>query len=84
MAEHTPGPWFVASRSAGAHVNADKSEVAWLRSYMGVQDEQIEANARLIAAAPDLLAALKLAKDHSELEDEVLDIVDAAISKATA
>ncbi len=30
----------------------------------------------------ELLAALKLAKDHSELEDEVLDIVNAAISKA--
>lgn len=38
--------------------------------------------ARLIASAPALLKALKLAKDHSELEDEVLDIVDEAIKSA--
>jgi len=34
------------------------------------------------AAANDLLIALKLAKEHAELEGEVLAIVDAAIDKA--
>lgn len=29
-----------------------------------------------------LLHALKLAKDHSELEDEILDIIDDAINSA--
>ncbi len=38
--------------------------------------------AYLIASAPLLLKALKLAKDHAELEDEVLDIVDEAINSA--
>jgi hypothetical protein len=45
--------------------------------------DQPEANARLIAAAPDLLAACKLAAQYSETiwEDEMQKIV-AAIAKA--
>ena len=57
--KHTTGKWLNAGRSAGAHIHADDGEIAWLRSYMGIADEQIDANACLIAAAPDLLQALK-------------------------
>lgn len=57
IASHTPGPWLNAGRGAGSHIHADKGEVAWLRSYMGIPDEEIDANARLIAAAPDYHAA---------------------------
>lgn len=53
--KHTPGPWLYANRSAGAHIHANDGEIAWLRSYMGIADKQIDANARLIAAAPELL-----------------------------
>ncbi|MDR9777249.1 hypothetical protein RJJ65_32340 [Rhizobium hidalgonense] len=35
-----------------------------------------------IECIESLVSALKLAKDHSELEDEVLEIVDAALAKA--
>lgn len=47
------------------------------------------ANARLIAAAPDLLEALRIAEnhlDHSDKTDEgqyAIDIIRAAIEKAT-
>lgn len=90
MTEHTPGNWshhwnghyFTIDIGPGdydpavAHVH--------LNHVLNMSKEDAEANARLVSAAPDLLAALKLAKEHSELEDEVLDIVDAAISKATS
>ncbi|CUX07686.1 hypothetical protein CFBP6626_07585 [Agrobacterium tumefaciens] len=69
IATHTPGPWLEAGRGAGSHIHADKGEVAWLRSYMGIDDEQIEANARLIAAAPELLEALKWMVENDETNE---------------
>ena len=59
---HTPGPWKIGARegenlpildSAGNNLAlADFAEVA-------NNADKVEANARLIAAAPELLAALK-------------------------
>jgi hypothetical protein len=52
-------------------------------------DDELHANARLIAAAPDLLAALKVARgyvdDHQGRHSEAaLQAVDAAIARATS
>ena len=60
-AKHTPGPWRPArSRDYGWLVNAATGCVALARSgSVEARDDATEANARLIAAAPDLLAALK-------------------------
>jgi hypothetical protein len=73
MSKHTPGPWF--ADSGGKIWRRDPSELyqngggvagdeplAW--TYEGWSDEglqgyPVEANARLIAAAPDLLEALE-------------------------
>jgi|688.fasta_scaffold591235_3 hypothetical protein len=60
MAEHTPGPWFVGTKPgvwAGPVVKADGGNkgVAFVVGPPAVD----EANARLIASAPELLAALK-------------------------
>ena len=61
---HTPGPWGVEPRQAhGTRVTAI-APVAWCGTNMSVgangcqsiSEEQAYANARLIAAAPDLLA----------------------------
>lgn len=66
----TPGPWTLLEDRISApcheHVECEKT-IAWLgrtpdqplRCSIGPNDE---ANARLIAAAPDLLEALKLAQ----------------------
>ena len=57
----TPGPWRVAPVSdyVGAELNVDARERGFI-CLAGVRgDREAEANARLIAAAPDLLAALK-------------------------
>jgi hypothetical protein len=87
---HTPGPWEVTKNAYGTvFVHGGETQ----RTPVGTPYKELIAggdnyatlkfdNARLIASSPDLLEALKLAKDHSELEDGILDIVDAAIAKA--
>ncbi len=56
---HTPGPWAYEVDESGASVFMDDSDPG--RAYVAEVSSQPEqtANARLIAAAPDLLAALK-------------------------
>ena len=63
-AKHTPGPWAVTDCAIGGpSVTAGKSVIADIRTFGGVhvngeQNTKTLANARLIAAAPDLLDAL--------------------------
>lgn len=67
--KHTPGPWLTARNEchiggiATIHhcINNDWVEV-WSDKWFegdGLTEEVMEANARLIAAAPDLLEALQ-------------------------
>lgn len=79
MSKHTPGPWRVGSNSVGGPTitTADKrSTIADIRTCGGVhcggpQHPETTANARLIAAAPDLLEALRemVAGDTEAIED---------------
>lgn len=63
MSAHTPGPWFIGSDEneidAPDPINPSLPwYIATAHRYVGIEDEdQMSANARLIAAAPDLLAA---------------------------
>ena len=73
---HTPGPW-------GVIANENLPE-----SMQVIHVTDVEANARIIAAAPDLLAACKQVKRWAEEEEVVihsslLSIVEDAIAKAT-
>ncbi len=55
-AKHTAGPWFVR----GTLIESARNTVAALsKSHLEINPEESEANARLISAAPDLLAALR-------------------------
>ena len=55
-AKHTPGPWIVNMADGDIRIVADTFEtVADVRAMYGVD----RANARLIAAAPSLLEALR-------------------------
>jgi len=69
MNKHTPGPWEVAyqDKNGQAVVKAEHIEVAtcWHHS-VGAIEEEMHANACLIAAAPDLLKALKVALRQNE------------------
>jgi hypothetical protein len=58
MSTHTPGPWLVRGRGLiSVNTKADKSIVAEVITN-GTRSET-KSNARLIAAAPDMLAALQ-------------------------
>lgn len=58
MSQHTPGPWLIHSTGDVVAWRADR-----LVFVASVGQETREANARLIAAAPDLLAALDQLSD---------------------
>ena len=54
--QHTPGPWFYDdSLKSKIMINAKRAAVAVV-PYL---DEEAKANARLLAAAPELLDALQ-------------------------
>lgn len=58
--KHTPGPWHTMdARSFGVPYIITDGKITIAQSYEGFSKEDTEANAKLIAAAPDLLEALK-------------------------
>lgn len=96
-ARHTPGPWQnqeMLSGTTSAHgsrvvsfITTGPENVADVCDSRGISEEEARANARLIAAAPELLEALaKLIGciDHgSDDPTATLDAARAAIAKAT-
>ena len=86
--KHTPGPWHVKPNSIGGPtVGPEDAVVADIRTYGGPhvggqQHPQTVANARLIAAAPDLLEALQYAVEQVPELGSVPGI-SAAIARAT-
>ena len=95
-AKHTPGPWKIVERNADRifreisirPVNSQvKGAVFPIASVRYPSQEFGQANARLIAAAPDLLGALQQWAHAVAIGDEVELINasaarDAAIAKA--
>ena len=78
--KHTPRPWKIEGRSilgrcfTGTYCNiCDK--------VRGGSPEQAEANARLIAAAPELLEALREVVALSDRKHDAWDKAKAAIAK---
>lgn len=59
--KHTPGPWKVSPTDDTVVIDATGAEVAAIDGDYNDPDTwpQMEANARLIAAAPDLLSEAK-------------------------
>lgn len=101
-AGHTPGPWEVGSAAEGSSLHMDRmvycddalgSRVAdCSKSGHGISVAQERANARLIAAAPDLLAVARRAEAvltivapriHTAEYLETLAELRAALSRAT-
>lgn len=63
---HTPGPWSVSCAANAAFTRhpsilSDAGEVA--KATWAGSEQQTDANARLISAAPELLAAVKALDD---------------------
>ena len=100
MAAHTPGPWVFGNWPTGAAgVMPESGWVdVWAPTVSGhglpfaaCKHHDKEANARLISAAPDLLAALQNAEKHltatshpncGQKPGDTLYTVRAAIAKA--
>ena len=61
QAKHTPGPWYVEQDGDAWKINSDECGIALVHDPIAIEldrADEIEANARLIAAAPELLEAL--------------------------
>ncbi len=92
MSKYTPGPWRI-SRTSGMEIfishdhdqpNRVPGYFAEVRRFTS-DNEQVEANARLIASAPELLEALELVISTYEeggWPGATMTIVRAAVSKA--
>lgn len=94
MGSHTPGPWEVLEEGAAWHDGHavcvyDDANIRLDIAYTtrGWGDEEQEANARLIAAAPDLLLACRRMVDRlgtfGSLHESLTDEAAEAIQKAT-
>ena len=91
MSGHTPGPWRIDPRPfsgyGAVHVSCGQYIVAKALGQTQSCETEATANARLIAAAPKLLKALKLAvlqNSHDMLmTGDELRICESAIAKAT-
>ncbi len=64
MTQHTPGPWFVNGNAISAKPNYFNIFIA---QRTKICNGQWEANARLLAAAPDLLEALENAAEAFDI-----------------
>lgn len=58
MPDHTPGPWLIIYRGLTSREIGSNAYVCHAEAY-GYNGREAEANANLIAAAPDLLEALE-------------------------
>jgi hypothetical protein len=87
MSAHTPGPWeliqegwdgqFIYGFDSRVHGGSKRFIAEVSLDFDGAED-----NARLIAAAPDLLAVLKKIRDY-HVNHHVIFEIDSAIKKAT-
>ncbi len=89
MSEHTEGPWKIWQGSR--EIFADSDHVCTMQDLKGGKNcvsriEEYRANASLIAAAPDLLEACKVALpciSHIPIHAEDVAFIEQAIAKAT-
>lgn len=95
MSKHTPGPWNngigqIVFQGEGWDPYGRQRRIATCEPSTRTQKdwEETWANARLIAAAPDLLAALTQISDYARKDGDAIAqhlavIARAAIAKAT-
>ena len=94
-AKHTPGPWNIGSSDlpvsrmsihCKGHKDSCHSTVALMvsRGAIGISHDEEFANARLIAAAPDLLKALEDCVAVMDRELAGLKVIQPELSAARA
>lgn len=85
MSNHTPGPWHVTAMHKGIRPSfrspGENGGFAICEMYADGRD--VVANARLIAAAPELLEACEACLARDDIADDELGVIlRAAIAKA--
>lgn len=87
MSDHTEAPWHVESNDARTLIYGARGEVICDTSEQETEAEA-RANNRLIAAAPELLAALRVIVERwdsdeiGQVDGEFIDDARIAIAKA--
>jgi hypothetical protein len=104
--QHTPAPWYHVDGFSGDYIMTSEDPrkgnyIASLRAndgslFEGITSKQLQANARLIAAAPELLETLMVILNHitqSNVDfnykgvivpkNDILKYIEQAIQKAT-
>lgn len=84
---HTPGPWYVYGPAAECVATDALGERGVLVATAALHGTDYRADARLIAAAPDLLEAAREALDAlrrsgGTIDGTVADMLAAAVAKA--
>lgn len=86
--KHTAGPWLFRDGNVPMNSHIVDSSGRWICEFdlPDVPFDQIEANAYLIAAAPEMLEALEIVKKGLEGKDinlsELSEQVDSVLCKA--
>jgi hypothetical protein len=92
MSEHTPGPWVIHSGAKGyGHVRDSQYRSICAFGNASLSQDESEANAHLLAAAPKMLLALKQIHYYETIRDPnrgelflgALRAVEDAIKQAT-
>ena len=88
-AAHTPGPWLIRKGDEWTHdvvtLEGESTEgepMHWTVASANGRRDEVDANARLIAAAPDLLEIAKKLVSEG-LSTSLVSSARAAIAKAT-
>lgn len=89
IAKHTVGPWSVSHLLGDVYIHGEQDNATVSLAHVYARDEfaslPLEANARLIAAAPELLAACEaayIALPMAKHNEETNAALKAAIQKA--
>jgi hypothetical protein len=84
MSKHTPGPWSYAADSLkdGRYSIYHNGPIAYCGDTTA-RDGDGEANARLIAAAPEMLAELRRLRKDPRLSPTEVEAMTQVINKAT-
>jgi len=86
MNKHTPAPWKVKGTAPSLKVTANEFTVATIIATSKADAETKEANARLIAAAPELLevceTVLSALNSHQAYHKDMRPELRAVIAKA--
>ena len=83
MSKHTQGPLHVFTCSGFTYINKDTRSLARMECQRYASEAEVEADAIMFAASPELLAFAELYKSGRGTPSMLDEMSNAAIAKAT-